>query len=383
VADLRVRVYNVRFGDAILVSVPETAGSRTAVRHILIDVGNVLRGEGGEDAVFAPVLEDVRSVLAGRPLDLYVMTHEHLDHVQGLLYASARLGIALEVRYAWITASAAADYYDNHPDAKRHRLEAANAYHAASRYMRAASPAEAELLWPLMVNNNPQRTAECVAYLRGLADTTTYVYRGCDLRRTHPFREATLAIWAPEEDTSVYYGAFHPVAIGVRTPRQAEGEATLTVPRPPPGVDSGAFYQLVDARRRGYFDNLLAIDRAANNSSVVFSLDWRGYTLLFPGDAEHRSWREMDKRGMLRPVHFLKVAHHGSWNGTPKGDVLDKVMPPRAPDRRTRYAAVSTCEGTYNNVPDREMLGELAERCEVRSVEDTPQAPYVDFTFAG
>jgi hypothetical protein len=37
---LRVRVYNVRFGDAILVSVPDKApGGSPELRHILIDVG--------------------------------------------------------------------------------------------------------------------------------------------------------------------------------------------------------------------------------------------------------------------------------------------------------------------------------------------------------
>ena len=40
---LRVRLYNIRFGDAVLVTVPDNG----TTRHILIDVGNVLVGEGG------------------------------------------------------------------------------------------------------------------------------------------------------------------------------------------------------------------------------------------------------------------------------------------------------------------------------------------------
>ena len=48
---LRVRAYNVRFGDAILVTVPDRdpATDKTTTRHILIDVGNVLSKEGGDD----------------------------------------------------------------------------------------------------------------------------------------------------------------------------------------------------------------------------------------------------------------------------------------------------------------------------------------------
>lgn len=43
---LRVRAYNVRFGDAILVSVPDkTSAGAKKTRHILIDVGNALGGK--------------------------------------------------------------------------------------------------------------------------------------------------------------------------------------------------------------------------------------------------------------------------------------------------------------------------------------------------
>ena len=94
---LRVRVYNVRFGDAILVTVPDRdpKTKKTTTRRILIDVGNAPKvagtGEGGDDAVFEPVLADILGELDGQPLDLYVMTHEHLDHVQGLFYAATKL----------------------------------------------------------------------------------------------------------------------------------------------------------------------------------------------------------------------------------------------------------------------------------------------------
>ncbi len=37
------------------------------------------------------MLDDVTAKLGGKPLDLFVMTHEHLDHVQGFLHASEKL----------------------------------------------------------------------------------------------------------------------------------------------------------------------------------------------------------------------------------------------------------------------------------------------------
>jgi len=265
---LRVRLYNIRFGDAVLVSVPDNG----TTRHILIDVGNVLAGEGGFDAVFKPVIEDIKAELGGKPLDLYVMTHEHMDHIQGLPFAKEKANLELDVDFAWITASAKPDYYETHPNAKKKKLEALAAYEEIAAYLQAEPD---KTLEGLMLNNNPRSTADCVTYLRGLANQTTFVHRETDIDGTHPFEEATFEIWGPEEDTSSYYRSFQPLALGVNGGGAAGAEPTVVNPLPPAGVDAGAFYNLVDSRRSGLHDNLLAIDKAANNTSIVFSLEWR------------------------------------------------------------------------------------------------------------
>ena len=140
-------------------------------------------------------------------------------------------------------------------------------------------------------------------------------------------------------------------------PPAAEGEVAI----PPAGVDAGAFYNLVAIRQRGFVDNLLAIDKAANNSSIVFCLEWRGWRLLFPGDAELRSWKEMNKEGALSPIHFLKIGHHGSHNGTPDAELLKKILPVPAPDDRERRASVSTFPDTYSGIPHQETFDELRD----------------------
>ena len=374
---LRVRVYNIRFGDAVLVTVPDNG----TTRHILIDVGNVLSGKGGDDSVFKPVVEAIEAELDGKPLDLYVMTHEHMDHIQGLFYAKEKASLELDVDYAWITGSAAPDYYDTHPDAKKKKLDAVAAYDEIAEYLQAAPD---KTLEGLMLNNNPRSTADCVGYLRGLANTTTYVYRGAPIDGTHPFEEAKLSIWGPEEDTSSYYRSFQPLVLGVNGAGDAAGKPTVVTPLPPSGVDAGAFYNLVDSRRSGLHDNLLAIDKAANNTSIVFALEWRGWKLLFPGDAEQESWRMMDEQGVLEPVHMLKIAHHGSWNGTPPGEILDKILPTVPPDGRKRYAVVSTCLDTYNGVPDDTTLTTLGSLAELHSTLDQiPDAGHLDVELQG
>lgn len=382
---LRVRAYNVRFGDAILVSVPEKSGNREVSRHILIDVGNVLSGKGGDDSVFEPVVKDIQKELKGKPVDLYVMTHEHMDHIQGLPYAASKLNTKLESQYAWLTASAAEDYYDRHPEAKKKKLALLQSFQAIQRYLIAAAEGNKPWIRALLANNDPRKTEDCVKFLRSVAPAkqTTYVYRGCKLKDRHPFEEAQFDIWAPEEDTSEYYGRFQPMALSLARSANARSAPALARLAPPAGVDAGAFFDLVEARRRGWGDNLLSIDQAANNTSIVFCLSWRGWKLLFPGDAEHRSWKTMQKHKVLEPVHFLKIGHHGSNNGTPPAEILDKIMPMPSPDGKDRFAVLCTCADCYNNVPHEDVDERLGTRCTIKSVEKVGDGKFVDFLFEG
>lgn len=388
---IRVRAYNVRFGDAILVTVPDRGpDGETIDRNILIDVGNVMAGEGGRDReVFTPVFHDIVTELDGRPVDLYVMTHEHLDHVQGLLWAETSMDPPVQIRatHSWLTGSAHPDYCTDNPDARKKRMALEDTYRTIDSYL-GMLPADQvpDSTKALLKNNNPRRTADCVAHLRTIADTTSYVFRGIDLGGTHPFDEARFEIWGPEQNTAIYYGRFRPMALGAAPGVEAGPEATgdgPATPLPPPGVDAGAFYDLVERRRRGINDNLFQIDRASNNTSVVFLIEWRGWRLLFCGDAETRAWKEMNKQGVLAPVHFVKISHHGSHNGTPAGDLLDAILPPQPADDRPRSALVSTCADTYNNVPDGHTITEIDRRCSnVVSIGAIDDDLFTDLFFA-
>ena len=386
---LRVRAYNVHFGDAILISVPDRdAAGTVTTRHILIDVGNVLVGSGGVDEVFGPVIDDILNELGGKPLDLYVMTHEHLDHVQGLLWAKEKRGLELSATHSWLTGSADPNYYDNNPEAKKKKLALEDTYAQIATHFALSADEPTPAAQALLMNNNPRRTADCVAHLRAVGDTTTYISRSTDLTGTHPFNEASFEIWGPEEDTSMYYGRFRPMGLGLASAANAgqstgdDGEVEPPLPIPPAGVDAGAFYDFVDRRQRGIFDNLLKIDKASNNTSVVMLIEWRGWRLLFPGDAESRSWKEMNKRDLLRPVHMLKLGHHGSHNGTPTGELLEKILPVVPHDDRSRSALLSTHEGTYNKVPDVHTLNEITARCDtIARIGEADDDLFIDLNF--
>src|SRR5262245_26696480 len=169
---LRVRTYDVRFGDASLVTGPDadpTTGTETE-RHVLIDVGTVPSRTGDDHHVLAPVLEDVMRVLDGKRVDLYVMTHEHLDHAHGLFYGDARLHRTIAADWAWLTASAEDGYYDAHPEAKRARAEHRAVLAAAAAHVEALPADEAAPFRSILANNDPSCTSECIDYLRTIAD---------------------------------------------------------------------------------------------------------------------------------------------------------------------------------------------------------------------
>lgn len=367
--ELVIRAYNVGFGDAVLVSIPETeADGGTALRHLLIDVGNLLAGEGNQDDVFTGVVADIAQQTGG-VVDLYVMTHEHLDHVQGLL-AAANGGVALTARHAWLTASAHPDYYDSHPDARRKRLEAVDCYlDVVAEHHATADP------WlELMLRNNgllaPDtafglRTADYIDHLRQVApdNNTHYIDRTTDLTGTHPFTEAQMRVLAPEEDTSAYYGRRATPSLRATTAAATPSVDQLSEPAVPPvGVDAGSFLDLLRSRQNHGRRAILEIDKAANNTSIVLQVDWRGWKLLFTGDAEERSWQTMADQGLLEPVHVVKVSHHGSVNGTERG-VFDAVLPPDSADGRGRFAIVSTHDDDWDSVPDTDTLDFYSARC--------------------
>lgn len=352
---LTVVAYNVLFGDAILICIPDGDGRKTVMRHVLIDVGNVLAGPDKSVEVFRSILTDINRRLDGRPIDLYVMTHEHMDHVKGLSCAESNSQHLPRIDYAWLTASAKPAYYKEFPRAEKQRRLHIAAYNriqriALHRGIDGFAPVRA-----FLDNNHPNQTSECVAFLRTVArKKTSYVHRGFEpvAGKTQPFREATFSIWAPEHDTSSYYGRMRPVM-------ETKPEQKLEAPE---GVDQKAFDALLEYSRTGLGDEMLSIDRAANNTSVVFSIEWRGWKLLFSGDAELRSWRTMERKNQLEPVHFVKVGHHASHNGTPDEEVLERILPIRRPDSRRRTALVSTCPDTYNGVPDDDTLLRLERR---------------------
>ena len=389
--DLVIRVYDVRFGDAVLVTIPDKEAGKAVERTILFDFGNSLGTEGGQDDVLEPVIDDIIARLKGKPLDLYVMTHEHLDHVQGMLHASENLHKAIRAKQVWLTGSADPNYYKTHKQARKQKIAALTAYKQTAARL-AASGSASPFANVLLANNDAKTTSKCVDYLRDKLTepgNVRFVHREMDLKAIQPASSAIVTLWAPEEDTADYYGRFKPMAAGLGIGDTSDFDdldgfavADEDLARPPSGVDAGAFYNLLDTRH-GMATSLLAIDQASNNTSVVLLLEWKGWKLLFTGDAEKRSWKQMDKLGLLQPVHFLKVSHHGSHTGMPPEDIVEKLLPLPKPGAKRPQAAMSTYPKTYKGVPDEATTTELGKRVTLTSTRDLkPGELFIPYKFS-
>jgi hypothetical protein len=279
--------------------------------------------------------------------------------------------------------SEGAAYYDRFPKAKQKRLAALAAYESVAAFLAKSAAPVPVGIQALLAINSPQSTKDCVKHIseRGHDGVKPrYVHRTADVSGHHPFRRTTMRLLAPEEDTSIYYGAMPPRTLGAVLDGTALASLDAKAITPPAGVAAGHFFDLVEFRSSGMTANLRTIDKAANNSSVALELEWNGWRLFFPGDAEEKSWEMMDRTNGLRPVHFLKVSHHGSKNGTPRQQ-LDKVLPADAPDGRPRFAVVSTREGSYSGVPDPDTLTLLASRAQLSDTRALSEGGWFDVTF--
>jgi beta-lactamase superfamily II metal-dependent hydrolase len=108
-----------------------------------------------------------------------------------------------------------------------------------------------------------------------------------------------------------------------------------------------------------------ALDRAINNTSLVVLFEFAGRHLLFPGDAQYgnwQSWIESDQAAqILAGVDFLKVAHHGSENATPKS-ALEEM------DEKKLAAMISTQDTPWPSIPYAKLVDALERKTRRRLV---------------
>jgi beta-lactamase superfamily II metal-dependent hydrolase len=76
---IRIRMYNVGFGDCFLLFIPETRG----YKKIAIDCGSLKNNGHTIEEIGNQLINDVRDKDGVARIDVLVMSHRHADHISG------------------------------------------------------------------------------------------------------------------------------------------------------------------------------------------------------------------------------------------------------------------------------------------------------------
>jgi hypothetical protein len=284
----------------------------------------------------------------------------------------------MEVDQVWMGLPSEPSYYTKYPKARlQKKLQG-----AVGRFALQARQAGLTLhpAFRSLLENNLSN-ADRIQYLRTLGKKKpAYLARGKATAARNWSANIRVNVLAPEPDVSVYYSAEAReraltsalIASNHLDDRTGDEGIDWTFPNveragnaSQAGFSESEFGRLRRAIREDGVAAARFIDRAQNNTSLCLLIEAGGKRLLLPGDAELESWDVMSRkcRRHLKPVNFIKVAHHGSHNGTPL-ELLDTLLP--VSRKASAKALVSTKQkvyGTKNPVPDTSLLEELGRRC--------------------
>jgi beta-lactamase superfamily II metal-dependent hydrolase len=375
-----VRMYNVGFGDAFLVTVPR----RGRPWRMLIDCGVHMHGASAHD--LDTVVEDIIATVAAdsdvRPrLDVVVATHRHRDHIAGFdneRWHDVEVG---EVWLPWVE-----DPEDGEAVALRNRQQAAaltlhGHFAAGGDDDRAAfvlnSLSNDDAMWVLQNGFAGQPKRRYVSGQGAKAHPLPGVRGGC-VYFLGPSRDPRhLAVMDPPKGQRWLNTA---VTGGVSAPTDLFPGFAM------PATDFGRRYphlfvddKLLESFHEEPVDTLAAaslLDRAVNNTSVMFLLQVGDALLLFPGDAQWGAWRPLlddsDVRSLLGRTTLYKISHHGSHNGTPV-EVASEVF-----RDVTSMLSVRPIE-RWAHIPKQELVDSLvkAPRNVISSVEGSAEVANV------
>jgi beta-lactamase superfamily II metal-dependent hydrolase len=317
--NIRVRMYRVGFGDCFLVSFTE--GSKK--KHILIDCGVHTQSQYKNiDGAVAAIQKETGGKLAA-----VVATHAHADHISGF-GTEAETFQQFEVGHVWMP------WLEDLSNPKAKKLQTKTAALAAMLEAHLAlAGATADPLVEMITLNAVGRSskgnnAKALDLLRGgFGDKsrTKYLKAGDVLSDAAGIKGLSVRVLAPSDDATFLSKMKPPEAqlYGLN----ADGEASIDTVQPfaarwtdPNAMLDPAYQQKLDTEAAVPLQGLaLAVDHYLNNTSLSLLLQYKGKTLLFPGDAQWGNWLSWhdDWSKILGDIDFYKVGHHGSHNATP------------------------------------------------------------------
>src|SRR5262245_29028150 len=103
---ISIRMYNVGFGDCFLLRIPTSKGER----RMLVDCGYHSQGKG--QFTDAQLVDQIKTDLDGKGLDVVVATHRHQDHISGFGETAAWKSIGVDEVWLPFTAKEGASSDD-------------------------------------------------------------------------------------------------------------------------------------------------------------------------------------------------------------------------------------------------------------------------------
>jgi hypothetical protein len=410
---VRVRSYNVGFGDCFLLTFSYASGD---ARHILIDFGSTKSSSFGP-ASLLPIAEKIKEDSGGK-LHMVVATHRHADHISGFGGKPGRILASLApelVVQPWT------EDPELEPDAQAPaatapgRLRAQALVSSLSDMQRVAGIVLAEVPRLEASPSVPKTLAAQVRFLGATNIKNPAAVRNLMTMGQRP------PVYASFGSKLRVAGLLPGIGIDVLGPPTLRQSAAIAQQR---SVDPNEFWQLVGRVRlsrsrpkaaaagppifpdalvtnrppqearwlipqvdRMGAEEMLAIvrilDSVLNNTSLILLFQIGKTSLLFPGDAQIENWsyalftapnhKQIRKR--LAGARFYKVGHHGSLNATPKTlwNAFDHRSEAATPKRLVTM--VSTLKGKHGSdargteVPRKLLIEELKRLSDFHDTE--------------
>ncbi len=372
---IKIRMYRVGFGDCFLLSLPVGKGQADEYRHFVIDCG--VHGKGNIGMIEKAV-DNIGEITGGK-IAAIIATHSHQDHISGFSEKFSQFEIG-EVWLPW--SEDPKDKLANKWSKKQEALAAQLEMHfAAQAKARAADAKTVSRRSALAAVMNLTSNKKAIGLLKSgfnVGATVKYFSAGAMLNDAAGVPGLTVQVLGPPRDEK-FLAKMDPPKDQRYLKLNAADEivgANELAPFPQSWImkyDSGSAplsppeekylkRQLSDTSLDGL---AFALDSAKNNTSLVTLFIFNGKHLLFPGDAQYgnwQSWIEKDDAGdILSKINFLKVSHHASHNGTPKG-ALEKMT-------TGEFAAmVSTQSVPWDSIPRVPLMQALSKQTSKRVV---------------
>jgi beta-lactamase superfamily II metal-dependent hydrolase len=358
---IKIRMYRQGLGDCFLITLPKKGQGNF---YVMIDCCVVTATEKPEEKM-KDVLQDIAKV-TDKQIDLLIVTHEHWDHLSGILQAEEEFK-SLKFKDVWLGWTED----DKDPLAQKlkgERIKLCAALQAAESTLRmagAARPAdEVASVIELFGAAGSKTTSEALNRVKTLETKVRYC-RPTDSPVRPEGLDANFYILGPPLDEQFIKKSnpskSSPETYGIDATECYLNGAGPALTDPDPVAPFDTIYQIPEAaaRQMPFFHSnywadskqsqgvdqswrridtawlessttmALMLDSATNNTSLVLAIELDGGdVLLFAGDAQVGNWLswqglkwensgvKVSGPDLLRRTMFYKVGHHGSHNAT-------------------------------------------------------------------